>query len=657
MKKRVIPPPPSALYLIILMLMSYINVKLYAQNARDVHIPTKTCIDCILIDYDNSNNTTGTPPTNVGTLPSGLTGSFSLIFADEFNSSSVELMPAPTNFNTSPKKWQTFSVGAGQSIDISTNTDFTVSNGTLKLIQRLDGNSKFNTTQFMSNAYIRYGYFEARIKIPNRTQSPTRLLPAFWLYRNNIHPDYCIYEEMDIFEFVQGSNVGSNTSGSISGVSTKSWYQTHEHYDRFNQYPCEDGYRTAYGRNIIPLDDDPSGGAFRLDMTKDFFIWGVHWRQDSIIYYLNNKRVGGFPEDFVLDPTKQVIGMNIILNCGVHNPPMDNGMMGNPTQMEIDYVRVYKENNDFSIASLSQICIGPSGYQNHWAVEDYLPGATYQFAILKPNGIDYLLNPVNATADVYKYYLPVNIANGTPSGTYTVKLTLNYPHPVTGANVNRVVTKPLVIAPYVLPSTPTINASATLNRCQTFSIGNYQTGYIYSWWADNLDIIPQSPSPTGSGTWRVCCGEQISGTLNGTIHVVAHNFCGESPTRHYTVNTNCYCPNCTVRQKSDSLEKEMTYELIENCKKENLPFPIEMQKSSQFKISPNPCDERLWIENALQNPIHAAIYTKEGFLCRQEILIGNQAYFYTGDIPQGIYYLKIRDHQHVATTFIIHITH
>ncbi|MBX7242757.1 MAG: family 16 glycosylhydrolase [Bacteroidia bacterium] len=647
------------------MMMS--NSQIYAQYARDEYRPTKSCTDCVLIDYDNTNGVTGTPPTAVGTLPPGLSGTnFQLVFADEFNVNNNTLNvhqnvneasneDYPYEFNQTNKKWRTKSGNLNMGITKSTNTDYNITAGRLKLQQRFDG-IDFFTTQFTSNAYIRYGYFEARIKIPGRTVSPTKMFPAFWLNRGNMAPNYCIYEEIDIFEFFQGAAVG--VGGSINDKSTKSWYQSHEHYDMFNQYPCDDGYRQAIGKNVIPLDD-AQVGAYYLDMTKDFFIWGAHWRSDSIIYYLNNKRVGGMVNKLVADPTKQELGMNIILNCGVHGAPMDNGMIGNPTQMEIDYVRVYKSNQDFTIASPPKICINGSAYTNQWGVEDYLPGASYYFSIKKPDNT-FLITESPATDDEHKYYFNVTLPSNTPAGIDTVVLKIIYPHPVTGTMTTRYVKKLIEITTGVPPVTPIVNAGVTLNRCQTFSIGNHQSENIYSWWSNNLELIPQTPTPTGSGTWRVCCGEQISGTLNGTIYVQSHNYCGLSPIGSKTVNTNCYCPTCTVRLKADTTETHPLLVTNTPCEKGNLLTNAEESLSETIPkvlLSPNPCDAYLQIDKPESLRVKAGIYTWEGFKVKEYPEVPENGRIETLSIPQGTYYLKLTQDNGVVRTFPIRIIH
>ena len=244
-------------------------------------------------DVHSSSSPTG------GTTPRATT--YTLIWSDEFNGSSV---------NTGNWNIDVGNPGVNHEQEYYQASNATVSGGNLVITARqqsvggqpytsakLETAGKFSTT---------YGRIEARIKLPMVQGT----WPAFWMLGSNINsgtpwPD-C--GEIDIMEHV-------NTTNTILG--TMHWNGGSGHV----QY--------GSSTNTTP---------------GDFHIYAVEWDASSIRWYVDNtlyvtgnianniNNTGAFHNPFY-------IILNLAMGGDLPGNTIDNGSL--PTQMLVDYVRVY----------------------------------------------------------------------------------------------------------------------------------------------------------------------------------------------------------------------------------------------------------------------------------------------------------------------------
>lgn len=137
-------------------------------------------------------------------------------------------------------------------------TQLTESGGSLNLTATQSGSSwKSAAVEMVNGENYTYGYFEARIKVPDPTQAWT----AFWLSsgENNTWPP-----ELDIFEFAENGNQPTfNNHGQLNA----------------NNY---NGY------NLDGWPDNEHYGSASTDFTQ-WHTYGMLWSQSGIKLYLDGK--------------------------------------------------------------------------------------------------------------------------------------------------------------------------------------------------------------------------------------------------------------------------------------------------------------------------------------------------------------------------------
>lgn len=200
------------------------------------------------------------------------------------------------------------------------------------------GNELFYKSGILrSRGAVTYGYFEARIK-GNHTFPGT--CPAFWLVSDKMDMvrgvDTLTYSEIDIVEMLQMN--WSDIKEGASGVNTidcnlhmRMMENGKEIWKRPNGYPelCKGAWNAPW------------------DPRDDFHVYGVENRPDSIIWYVDNKRVVAKENLYWHLP------MDVILSMGLRHPhvkyvngdrlpvPEEATADGFPTEMLIDWVRVW----------------------------------------------------------------------------------------------------------------------------------------------------------------------------------------------------------------------------------------------------------------------------------------------------------------------------
>jgi len=161
----------------------------------------------------------------------------------------------------------------------------------------------------LPNGSFKYGYFEARIKVPYGVG----FFPSFWLSIKHGLTNKAYPPELDILEYAGDGN-----------------YE----YTGTNQLPgCKD-------------DNHPICDAVTMDMKKlepwnDFFVYGMEWNEFEIKWFINGVKIGttkteDVPHDF----------LRIVLSLQLYHipePPIGLGdLSGENKKMYVDWVRVWR---------------------------------------------------------------------------------------------------------------------------------------------------------------------------------------------------------------------------------------------------------------------------------------------------------------------------
>lgn len=184
-----------------------------------------------------------------------------------------------------------------------------------------------------STATTTYGYYEARIKAASLYPG---VCPAFWLYssgeKGEVNGEMITYNEIDIVELTQGEAKNSTVSTIDCNLHMRLIRDGKEVWQRPNTHPelCKTNWEAPW------------------DPRDDFHIYACENRPDSIIFYVDNKRIGAkknlywhLPMNvtFTMEPRKP----HHIYKDGdrVANPAAATPE-GFPTTMEVDWVRTWK---------------------------------------------------------------------------------------------------------------------------------------------------------------------------------------------------------------------------------------------------------------------------------------------------------------------------
>ncbi|WP_395020398.1 family 16 glycosylhydrolase [Dongia sp.] len=202
-----------------------------------------------------------------------------------------------------------------------------VANGILHLVATKaydDGRAiAYESGMIRSRQTFRYGYFEARIKLP----SGRGLFPAFWLnsdYGANGRLDWP--PEIDIMEYaVNGTTERPNMVHSGLRVDNP----------------------TAQGGTLVYNDTnyEPRWGFFNapVDMSKDWHTYGLLWEPDSVTVFLDGRKLWVRTYRWVYSDAVAAGPAHILLNLAVGGPWAGlNGVDDTalPAGLQIDYVIV-----------------------------------------------------------------------------------------------------------------------------------------------------------------------------------------------------------------------------------------------------------------------------------------------------------------------------
>jgi len=177
----------------------------------------------------------------------------------------------------------------------------------------------------------KYGYFEARIKIPNHVGA----FPAFWLHHQKRKYEGTRRTEIDIME-----NLGHAP-----------WYI----YNSFHYFK---NVSASYGGDAVFVKPQPEGQIYNgTDFSQDYHTYAVEWEPGHVTWFVDGQKVSELYDNAV-DYEDLYIIMNMAIGGYWTNYPESSGGLGRnsndffPTQndlndfanpaLEIDYVRVYK---------------------------------------------------------------------------------------------------------------------------------------------------------------------------------------------------------------------------------------------------------------------------------------------------------------------------
>ncbi len=236
----------------------------------------------------------------------------SLKFEDEFNGSSLNSSKWSHQTGTG-SQYGLWGWGNGE-LQYYRSENTTVSDGTAKITVKSESfegkeytSSRFTTLNKFS---FRYGKVQARIK----TVDGKSLWPAFWLLP--VGGNWPCDGEIDIME--QGGHVGGiNETTGAAHLGECGGASTYETFDLKN----------------------PAGVSY----ANDFHIYEIQWSKDKIAWYVDDKKVFQVTPESYPGKTWPFNSSDwyILLNLAVDKSgPNSNTQF--PSQMEIDWVRVYE---------------------------------------------------------------------------------------------------------------------------------------------------------------------------------------------------------------------------------------------------------------------------------------------------------------------------
>ncbi len=212
-------------------------------------------------------------------------------------------------------------------------------------LQQYDGNAGHGALrdmvaqqEFLSGAITsydkftqKYGYFEARIKIPSHVGT----FPAFWLHHQLRKWEGTRRSEIDIME-----NLGHAP-----------WYV----YNSFHYY---DNVSATYDGDAHFLLPQPQGQIFTgTDYSQDYHVYAVEWEPGRVRWLIDGQQVSELWNSNV-DHEELYIILNLAMGGHWTNYPTNSGGLGRPWDqffpneedlrnfqnpaLEIDYVRAYR---------------------------------------------------------------------------------------------------------------------------------------------------------------------------------------------------------------------------------------------------------------------------------------------------------------------------
>jgi len=248
----------------------------------------------------------------VGPLPVGSSGGANLVFSDEFDGTALN---AGRWHTCSWWATTTCSIETNHELELYTRNNVSVAGGVLKLQARRETAVAWNgTTYGYTSGMIssggrsgeiapgftfRYGYMEARVKVP----AGQGLWPAFW----TLPADYSWPPEIDVMEIL----------GHEPNVT-----EMHYHYN--------DAGGTHRG---------PGARWAGPDFSAGWHTFGVDWQPGAMVWYVDGIERWRFTDAFAITATPQYLVLNLAV--GGDWPGSPNASTPFPSDYLVDHVRVW----------------------------------------------------------------------------------------------------------------------------------------------------------------------------------------------------------------------------------------------------------------------------------------------------------------------------
>jgi len=251
-------------------------------------------------------------------VPSG----YQLAFNDEFNGATLNR-----------DKWFTRYLYENGRLDhlqserqrYSDNDNHQVANGVLSLVARKAAGGNYESGAIRSDWTTRYGYFEARVKMP----SGKGVFPAFWLNPDADDKGKATWPpEIDIFEMVNDGN-SEKTNMLHTGVIQKQAGKKREY--RYT----DPAFDTKWSFWRAP---------FRFD--EGWHTIGAEWTPDSVTTFVDGKKIVTFGYEWNHNNGTLAEPAHIILNLAIGGDWAGrNGIDDSafPQALQVDWVRAYKK--------------------------------------------------------------------------------------------------------------------------------------------------------------------------------------------------------------------------------------------------------------------------------------------------------------------------
>ena len=234
---------------------------------------------------------------------------FRQTFAEDFNSLSVSGRESDRGRWFSHTPWNG-DFGDAVFSDSQPGFPFTVHDGVLRIEARKDGDGKWRSGLLASvhpdgaGFSQRYGYFEARAKLP----PGPGVWPGFWLNTNLPHGSTDPGVEIDVIEYY--------------GQFPNAFHSTLHIWDNSG------GNQNRVADHISPVDDG--------SLSREFHSFGVDVEPDWLKFYLDRRETWRLPTPPELTQPLMLL-VDLALGSGW---PIDG--TPNPSIMEIDYVHAYE---------------------------------------------------------------------------------------------------------------------------------------------------------------------------------------------------------------------------------------------------------------------------------------------------------------------------
>lgn len=244
------------------------------------------------------------------------------------------------------------------------------SNGENQILLTQNTEGLLSSACLYGNGKNKYGYWEARIKV---TDASKGTFPTFWLFSSLCEKSYV---EIDICDFALKNN-------QRYGIS--SWES--ESSGRCDCY-------SVYGTQIRPTM--LKGNMFKnINFSDDYFIYGVDWRPDSVIYYLNRDRILATPNIANNAPVRTIFELKVKQEWNLQIPANEAFIY------HIDWIKYYKRREDMNL----MLCMIPSeacvGKEVSVVLNDFVEGAYFTLTGIGGNYVSPIISAQNEISTVF----------------------------------------------------------------------------------------------------------------------------------------------------------------------------------------------------------------------------------------------------------------